>query len=75
MNGCLSSFTGDMYSTLVYKVGHATERSSGWTIKTTASKPLGVLINVSGWAGYSPEYYVSTKSSGLSCDYAEDKDD
>jgi len=55
-------------------------------VKTAASKPLGLAVNVSGWGlGYSPRYPWATPpasftkkgviSFSLSCEDAQNKND
>jgi len=43
-------------------------------VKTSASKPLGMVVNIK-WVGYSLKYLVDMTSLGLSCEDARDKYD
>jgi len=46
------------------------DRKGLWSIKTSALKPFGMVVNISGL-----KCPVATKSYSLSCEDAQDKDD
>ena len=48
-----------------------------WPVKTSASKPLGMVVCVSGGSGCSQKYLVDvdTKNFDPSCETPQDKDD